>query len=173
MCSVCGEFNNNTSVTINSHSTVNTAQPILSDVAHTTQLDSQRNCNQVSQQHLDKLDSVIMPCVGYCGNYLHLNCAPYIFYRSIKQKIPDHNGTDDSNHQVITTMSNNIKDIKCSMTKDLTVTSVINNDSLQPNPVCNLCLAGLRQCFICYVSWGRYLFFFSPLGFVVFMLFIY
>ncbi|CAH8562745.1 unnamed protein product [Schistosoma intercalatum] len=152
MCSVCGEFNNNTSVTINSHSTVNTAQPILSDVAHTTQLDSQRNCNQVSQQHLDKLDSVIMPCVGYCGNYLHLNCAPYIFYRSIKQKIPDHNGTDDSNHQVITTMSNNIKDIKCSMTKDLTVTSVINNDSLQPNPVCNLCLAGLRQCFICYLT---------------------
>ncbi|XP_018652068.1 putative set domain protein [Schistosoma mansoni] len=62
MCSVCGEFNNNISVTTNnSHSTVNTIQPILSDVVHTTLLDSQRNCNQVSQQNLGKLDNLTHP----------------------------------------------------------------------------------------------------------------
>ncbi|CAH8524468.1 unnamed protein product [Schistosoma turkestanicum] len=181
MCSVCGEFNNNTTTTNNTTNnnnnssaatTTTTTTPTIntilqSDVTHTTTLlDSQKIFHQ---QH-DKLDNLIMPCVGYCGNYLHLNCAPYVFYRSIKQKNLDHNGTDDNNNnnnsnnnQTTATSStttnnsnnnnNNTKDIKCSIiTKDLTIISETKADSIQPNPVCNLCLAGLRQCFICYLT---------------------
>ncbi|TNN17525.1 Histone-lysine N-methyltransferase NSD2 [Schistosoma japonicum] len=145
MCSVCGDFNTSTTAVTANHSMTNTVHPLLSD-AHATLLDSQRNCDQ-SPQHHDKLDNIIMQCVGCCGNYLHLNCAPYVFYRSVKQKNPDNNGgTDDSNN------NNNLKDIKYPITKDFTITSGLSNDSLQPNPVCSLCLAGLRQCFICYLT---------------------
>ncbi|CAH8552826.1 unnamed protein product [Heterobilharzia americana] len=91
-----------------------------------------------------------MACAGGCGNYLHLDCAPYIFYRSVKQKNCENNGTDEGNnhHQAVTA---NGKDNKGSIAKE-TTTSGLNNDSTQPNPVCSLCLAGLRQCFICYLT---------------------
>ncbi|CAH8874495.1 unnamed protein product [Trichobilharzia szidati] len=148
LCCVCGEYhpawsagNNNATTTTNSSSQSNPRntvglQPLTPDM--NTGFDSQKTCSQSTQS--DRVENtVVMPCAGGCGNYLHLYCAPHIFYRIIKHKICENNGTDDGGG--------------CGGGKDIPMTNAgYTESSVQPNPVCSLCLAGLRQCFICYLT---------------------